>query len=140
MTEQKKPITIKIDETEYTFPKMKFKTLKQAFKLVMSVQGEEDPMVLADAAIAVVSMALVKKHPTLTPEWIEENLNADETNQLTPIMMNLMVDAGLMTRAEGASLMGEAAGEQLAPPSTEISTPSSPNWSQQDVPAETGTS
>lgn len=135
----KPPVTVTIDGTEYSLPKMKFKTLKKSFAIVMAVQDEEDPMKLADAAIQVISLAAIKKHPDMTPEWIEENLNADESQGLTKTMLDLMIDAGLMTTGDKTQLMGEAAGEQLAPPSTEILTPSLPNSSPQDAAAETGT-
>lgn len=130
---------IKVDGTEYELPKMKFKTLKKAFPIVMSVQNSEDPMELADAAIQVISLAAIKKFPDWTPEWLEENMDADEVKGVTETMMELMIEAGLMTRADATTLMGEAPGVHPAPPSTEISTPSSQNSLQPVAAAETGT-
>lgn len=130
---------IKVDGTEYELPKMKFKTLKKAFPIVMGVQDSEDPMELADAAIQVISLAAIKKFPEWTPEWLEENMDADEVKGVTETMMDLMIEAGLMTRADATTLLGEAAGAQQAPPSTETSTPSSPSLSQPVAAAETGT-
>lgn len=135
----KPPVKVIIDGTEYVLPKMKFKTLKKAFAIVMAVQDEEDPMKLADAAIEVISLAAIKKHPDMTPEWIEENLNADESSGLTNTMLDLMIDAGVMTAGDKTQLMGEAPGAQQAPHSTETSTPSLPNSLPQDAAAEIGT-
>lgn len=130
---------ITVDGTEYELPKMKFKTLKKAFPIVMAVQETDDPIAMADAAIQVISLAAIKKFPEMTPEWLEENMDADEVKGVTATMIDLMIEAGLMTRADATTLLGEAAGAPPAPPSTETLTPSSQNSLQPVAAEETGT-
>lgn len=132
--------TVTIDGKEYNIPKMKFKQLKACFPLVMAAQNAEDPMEMASAAIAVLSVALTKAHPEMTPEWIEENIEVEETKALGRVIADIMIQAGLMNEGDAkAALAGEAPGALQAPPSTETSTLSSQNSSQPDAAAETGT-
>ena len=134
---------ITVDGRDYPVPKIKFKALKQAFPVVMRVQNAEDPMDMASAAIEVISICMIKQYPDMTVEWLEDNLDVDETQFLGKFVSDIMVRAGLMTQeAASAALKGEAppppSAEAVAP-STEISTPSSQNLLPQDGAAETGT-
>lgn len=130
---------ITIDGTEYDIPVMKFKTLKRAYPIVVGVQSAGDPLEMASGAIEVISMAMMQKHPDMTAEWIEENLTAPESKALPDVLMQLMVDAGLVTRGEATALAGEAPGVALTPPSTETSTDLSQSLLPLDVPEQTGT-
>lgn len=130
---------VKIDGTEYDIPVMKFSQLKRAYPIVQEIEEETDPMKLMAAAIRVVSIAATRKFPDLTPEFIEENLDVNEAKALMTTMTDLMKDAGLITEASGSSMSGEAQGVHPEPPSTETSTPSSPNSSPPDAPEEIGT-
>lgn len=125
---------IKIDGTEYEVPKMKFKTLKKAYRVVETVRSSEDPLEMSDAIIDVLSMAMMREFPHMTPEWIQDNIEADEMTAIGPVFIEALQDSGLLQN--GHLAQGEAPG---AAPSTEISTPSSLNSSQQDAVEATGT-
>lgn len=128
---------VMIDGKAYPLPVMKFKQLKQAFPLIEQVQGATDPMEMASAAIAVVSIAMSREHPEMTPEWLEENMTILETKELGAVMMGIMIQSGLVTEGDAkVALSGEDQGANL---STETLTPSSQNSSQPDAPVETGT-
>lgn len=132
--------TVLIDEKEYPIPKLKFKQLKACFPLVMAAQEAEDPMEMASSAIAVLSVAMMKTHPEMTPEWLEDNMDVEETKALGRVIADIMIQAGLMNEGDAkAALAGEAPGAKQDAPSTEISTLSSQNSSQPDAAAETGT-
>ena len=132
--------SIKIDGKEYEIPRLKFKLLKQAYPIVMGVQNSDDPIAMASAAIEVVSIAMTRNpdFSHMTPEWIEDNLDLDESRVLPQLLADIMVESGLVTRSDmdGALASGEARGDA---PLTETSTPSSQNSSQQDAAEETGT-
>lgn len=117
---------ITVDGTEYEVPPMKFATLKKAFPVILRVSQSTDPLELAVGAIEVVSLAMHKTHPEMTPEWLEENLSIEETRDLADIITEISIESGLVTReeaeriaAEGGAPSGEAAG---AAPSTATST------------------
>lgn len=124
---------ISIDGTEYTVPRMKFKTLKRAYRVVEQVRESEDPIEMSDAIIDVLSMAMMREHPHMTPEWIHENIEANEMTVIGPVFIEALQESGLLQ--SGQLTRGEAVG---AAPSTEISTPSSLNSSQQDAAEATG--
>lgn len=117
------PKTVRIDGKDYPVPVMKFKALKQSFPILQKVQEAEDPMEMVSAGIQVLSIAMIKEHPDMTPEWLEENMNISETVGIGTFIKDVMVEAGLVSKEDGEALLaGEGPG---AAPSTETSTPSS---------------
>lgn len=125
---------ILIDGKPYQIPVMKFKTLKLAYPIVQEAQGADDPISMAEAGFKVLSLAMIKENPDMTPDWLEENMNASEVPQIGPIIVSMLRESGLLP--DGKLSQGEAEG---AAPSTETLTPSLPNSSQPDAAAEIGT-
>lgn len=142
MSKKKSATTVTIDGEVYNLPVMKFKTLKKAFPIIEEVQASDDPIAMSEAAIKVISMALMQNpaYDKMTPEHIEDIIDAKETFELAPAMFALMQESGLIPKNAKMELAssGEAEGAEDAP-STEISTPSSQNSSQPDALAATGT-
>lgn len=142
MSKKKSATTVTIDGEVYNLPVMKFKTLKKAFPIIEEVQASDDPIAMSEAAIKVISMALMQNpaYDKMTPEHIEDIIDAKETFELAPAMFALMQESGLIPKNAKMELSspGEAEGAEDAP-STEISTPSSQNSSQPDALAATGT-
>lgn len=119
-TDQK---TITIDGKVYDLPVMKFKQLKKAYPIIAKAQDAEDPMDMLDAAIEVLSIAMMREHDHMTVEWIEDNLDVSETPAIATVITDLMVQAGLITREEAGKLLVEDPGKEAgAAPSTETST------------------
>lgn len=133
---------VTIDGQEYNLPVMKFKTLKKAFPIIEEVQASDDPIAMSEAAIKVISMALLQNpaYDKMTPEYIEDVIDAKETFELAPAMFALMQESGLIPKNAKLELAasGEAEGAEAAP-STETSTPSSQNSLQPDAPEAIGT-
>jgi hypothetical protein len=131
--------SVTIDGTSYAVPVMKFKTLKKAFPVVSKLEASDDLIEMTEAAFEVVSLAL-RQDPAnehMTTEWISDNIDIDESIALAETIQGMLVDSGLITKADGeVALSGEAEG---AAPSTETSTPSSQSLSQQGVAEEIGT-
>lgn len=142
MSKKKSATTVTIDGEVYNLPVMKFKTLKKAFPIIEEVQASDDPIAMSEAAIKVISMALMQNpaYDKMTPEHIEDIIDAKETFELAPAMFALMQESGLIPKNAKMELAssGEAEGAEDAP-STGISTPSSQNSSQPDALAATGT-
>lgn len=142
MSKKKSATTVTIDGEVYNLPVMKFKTLKKAFPIIEEVQASDDPIAMSEAAIKVISMALMQNpaYDKMTPEHIEDIIDAKETFELAPAMFALMQESGLIPKNAKMELAssGEAEGAEDAP-SMEISTPSSQNSSQPDALAATGT-
>ena len=139
---KKSTTKVTIDGKDYVLPVMKFKTLKRAFPIMEEIQGSEDPIAMSEAAIKVVSMALMQEpaHKDMTPEHIEDVITAEETFALAPVIFAMMQDSGLIPKSAKLELAspGEAEGAEAAP-STETSTPSSQNSLPQDAAEATGT-
>lgn len=127
-----------IDGKAYDVPVMKFKQLKAAFPLIQQTRDSDNPVDIAAAAIGVVSLAMMREHPHMTAEWLEDNMSITETKILGAVLLDIMKDSGLID--EGTEIqLGEVAGaaEQVAP-STETSTLSSQNSLPQDAAGATG--
>lgn len=131
---------VTIGGTDYDVPPMKFKTLKKAYPIIMAARESDDPMEVASVGIEVLSLAMTKQHPDMTPEWLEEEMFINETMALGEFIGQIMVDSGLVTEGDlKTALAGGASGEfPGAAPSTETSTLSSQNSLPLDAAGETG--
>ncbi len=135
---------VTIDSTEYDVPRLKFKTLKQVYPIVVEAQGSDNPMTLASATVQVLSLAMIKAYPDMTVDWLDENMDAGEVRRLDRFMVDVMKDAGLLTDEDEKNLLGEAQGATDAPTeaadlSTGTLTPSSQNSLPPDVAGPIGT-
>lgn len=139
--------TVSIGGTPYEITALTFAALKRAWPHLQKNQelskkaaraaetGEEadepDPIESMANAIAILSCGLVRNHPELTAEGIEERITARECQELDSVIIELMIESGFMQR--GAAPEGEAvpaganASDETA--SAETSTESSPSSS-----------
>jgi hypothetical protein len=123
-------------------PIMNFATLKRAWPAINAFGGTRDGVEQCACAIRVVSFALVKTRPDLTPEVIEERLRVrldDEATNERAILFrgyrDLLIASGLVKTEDP---LGEAApapdgqtalaNDPAPATSTGTSTPSSPSW------------
>lgn len=139
--------------TEMDVPVLKFKALKGVWPEIQKMQAVVleakdsgdvstlDAMAMADVATKIIAMALSQSNPEHNQDWLEENLDINEVPQLGPVMLDMLIESGLVNRAEAdkqSRELGNAMGK-AANLSTETSTPSSQNSSQPDAQEETGT-
>lgn len=131
--------TVTIGGKEYSIPPLTFKSLKRVWPFLETAAKSEDPFENVGAALAVISEGLSRSETPMTVEEIEDLLFGSEVPPLEKTMGEIMAEGGLVkAKADGTIITGEAMGE-AAPPSTEISTDSSPSLSPPDVLVETGT-
>lgn len=135
--------------TAYNVPLLKFKALKKVWPEIQEMQQKVadakntgnitplDAMAMADVAGKIISMALVQEDPSHDQDWLDENLDVNEIPQLGPVMLDMLVESGLVNREQAEAQTAELGNAVKV--STATSTPSSPNSSPQDAQAETGT-
>lgn len=131
MTEKQRP-KVTVDGTVYEVPRMKFKQLKACWPIILKAQSSDDPMEMTSGGIEVLSKAMMREHPHMTLDWLEDNMDIEETKEVGSLLAQIMVDAGLISMEDArVALSGEVQGAEVpAAPSTETLTPSSPNSSE----------
>ena len=130
---------VTIGGKSYEIEALGFEALKQAWPHIKKNQdaakprapGEEpvevDPIEQMSNAIAIVSAALVKKYPEMTPDRIEDEISAIECAALDRAIIDVMVAAGFAQRgvpASGEAVPAEGVAES---PSTATQTELSPS-------------
>jgi hypothetical protein len=124
--------TVTIGGKPYEIEALGFKALKQAWPHIKKNQDagkpgadgvvpEVDPIEQMSNAIAIVSAALVKKYPEMTPENIEEEISAVECAALDRAIIDVMVAAGFAQR--GPTPSGEAVPAEAEAASLSTATP-----------------
>lgn len=119
MSEQQFP-TIEIGEQKYEFRELTFKQIKKIWPIVKSkmepslnkagdasdAANVEDAFSAADAAVEIVSIALLKRHAELTPDYIEDNLTTEQLKVLPTKVVELLRMSGM---SPGEALPSNAA-------------------------------
>lgn len=134
---------LNIGDRQIVIGVLNFKKLKKAwpeFRKAANVD-KDDPMASFDHAVSVVEIALEGTPDAMTRDQIEEELKGPQVVGLSKLLGEIMRESGLVTvRADGTAVGNVPGAEEPSPESsTEISIPSSPSLSPQDVKAEAGT-
>lgn len=112
----------------------------RALSLFIEAQSQNVAVDAMDAIVGIVAIGLERKHPEMTLEKIEEEMDAADIKGFRQTMRDMMVESGLIGKDAGENAqMGEGLGALPDAPSMEISTPSSQNSSPQDAVEATGT-
>ncbi len=97
-------VKVKIGGEEFVVPPLNLKSLRNMQDRLANFKGGFDPAsteIVIDAAHA----ALLRNYPEITKEWLEENL---DVANMQDVMESVMDSSGLKRKAQEASL-GEAA-------------------------------
>ena len=125
---------LRVGEVDYDLPKLTFKRIKKIWPIVAKLQDTDllntptdnvaavmDQFGMFDDVLVIFSVAL--NDPEKTPEWLEENLLAEELTGLQASMIELLIASGLAERTPEGAIAGEAqAVEEAAESSTETGT------------------
>ncbi len=109
----------------YICPELNMKGVRKVLPLIRGFEGKTEEDKVGDAA-TILSLALTRNYPELTPDFIEENTGAKE-------MLPLLESIGKLMEACGFGAVGEfqtMAGNLTGDVSTPISLP------QRDTPGE----
>jgi hypothetical protein len=146
-----------IGGTQYEIPELNFVALERAWPAVELAMAVQDPMQAVGAALDIIAASLMEqefytdekfgvdpskfeefldmdsqRHKAVT-RFLKRKLKATEIENVRVGLWAIIEEAGLAPQA------GEAkASEENPNPSTETSSPSSPNSSQPDAKAEVG--
>lgn len=90
-------VRVEIGINSYDVPVPSFRLLKQAWPHIEAMQSSGDLMDKASHALSIVSIFLSKDHPSVTPDYIEDNLESRQIKQLVNSLPQILIEAGLMT-------------------------------------------
>lgn len=145
---------ITVDGKEYEIPRLKFKQLKiiwprlrDSFTKMQTarqatgktVDGVTALFEATEDAFFVIATAMSREPPPgmeiVTPEWLEENMEPLEVQQLPRVINDIMLETGLMKMGKPDPAAVKALEESL---STGTGTQSSPSSSQRESREEAG--